>query len=60
MIVRSPSARFSSADIVSSPSCRQTATASLANTAATVSISKAAREAFAPSIAASASSAALV
>ncbi len=58
MIVQSTSAPFSAADIARSSSPRQTATPSPANTAGTVSISRAAREAFAAATAASASSAA--
>ena len=58
MIAQSTSALFSAADIARSPSPRGIATTSPANAADTVSISRAAREAFAASTAASASSAA--
>lgn len=56
MIVQSTSTLFSTADIARSPSPRQTATTSPANIADTVSITKAAREAFAASNASSSSS----
>ena len=56
MIVQSTSILFSTADIARSPSPRQTATTSPVNTADTVSISKAAREALAASNASSSSS----
>jgi len=56
MIVQSTSTLFSTADIARSPSPRQTATTSPVNTADTVSISKAAREALAASNASSSSS----
>lgn len=56
MIVQSTSTLFSAADIARSPSPRQTATTSPVNTADTVSISKAAREALAAANASSSSS----
>lgn len=58
MIVQSISALFSAAEIARSPSLRPTPSASMANIADTISISKAAREALAASNASSSSAAA--